>query len=755
MKNICKFAAAFCLTTVILAGLTVFAAPVDNLPMSVTQPNGDEITLYFSGDEIYSYMCDSDGNIVVENDNGFYVYAVLSDGEITPTDFVVQSTQGGSSAGGATAFLTQEDIPEDIVKNAYLNSRFSNSENESNSRAIKYSDKDFNGLEINNIVVFINFNDTTYTKNRLDYYDELFNTASDSAKKYYEEVSYGKVGMKSLFFPKMTSSLIKTYNDPNNASYYSAANYNYDYNIQCEREQAMFKRALEYVKEDIGEDIDLDKNNDGYIDMITFVLPGNIMSGSNQVRWPHQWSFTDEYSVEINGAVSDMYNVQIEGALRGKSADDGTTTFQTASAIICHETLHILGFPDMYYYNFNYPTSKVSLGKWDIMCSSNGAHPSAYMKNVYGGWLDIEEVSETGSYVLKSLQSENCALKIRVPKSENEYFIVEYRNKDGNFEKNAPLQSVVIYRALADHKGRGNWNANVSDGTDDELTFIERRTSGSVYLDLSSGVYSGIKVSVISIGDNSAAVKVTFDTNLNLGYFRDKNLSNAICETLGKDEEDVTNEDLTSLTSLAISGKDKQEFDLSGIENLTSLKNLSLTDCGIGDISYLQNLTQLESLNLTNNFINDISALTNLTNLKSLYLRGNLIDDYLPTASYYANLTQKDFSLENKTDAVIFAPEAGAESIGDCVIKCTNYVPSGMCCVIEMRDKVTNKLLSKKTNRFFTNLAGSIKTIEVPYKIKDTENTYIAVKAYENKSYRHVMSETKIDSICVDFELFN
>ena len=77
--------------------------------------------------------------------------------------------------------------------------------------------------------------------------------------------------------------------------------------------------------------------------------------------------------------------------------------------------------------------------------------------------------------------------------------------------------------------------------------------------------------------------------------------------------------------------------DLSPLENLSKLKELSLTqNYTVKDISPLKNLTNLAELNLSSNSISDISALKNLTSLKILDLQYN---NTIKNISVLSNLT--------------------------------------------------------------------------------------------------------------------
>lgn len=742
----------------LFGAISVSAAPISNLEQTLTQPNGKEITVYVSGDEIYSYMTDSEGNVVVENpETGYYVYASLVDGEMTATDYALGIETSGGTGGGTAPVMKTEEIPQEEFSSAYRNSRFYRDPNAPETQSLDYSEKDFNGMNINNIVVFIKFSNKSYTENSVSFYDNLFNTASTSVSNYYKETSYGKLDVTSTFYPKTTSSKILTYQDPNPASYYTASNYGYDSEQQRVREQAMFKRALEYVKDQIPADFDIDKNNDGYVDMITFVLPGLIVSGSNQVCWPHQWAFFSDYVTTINGLETDLYNVQIEGALRGLKASDGSYSFQKASAIIAHETHHILGFPDMYYYNFSWPTNDDSLTEWDIMCASNGGHTSAYMKYTYGGWLDIPEIKENGTYTLNSLQDGGtCAYKLRAPNSENEYFIVEYRKKSGNFETNIPGSGLVIYRVLANKHTDGNDYANASDGTDDELRYLTYKTSGSYSPTLSSRSASGVSISSISATGTTARFTVSFGSKKYLTYFNDKNLADAVVSAIGKSESEITDSDLQSLTRLSIYGSVyKQNYDLTGIEQLTGLTTLNLQDCEIDDISALQGLANLTSLNLSNNHITDITPLRNLTKLKTLYLRGNYIDDYSPVNSYYNSLTTKDFSLTDRNDAVFYVPNISNGILNTAYLRLSRTRGSRLYYSLEKYDVNTDELLTRKRGSVYISSSSTSYSLTIPDKICDDENTYVKLKIYENSTYRHLMSETIVDSAAIDLTSLN
>ena len=83
---------------------------------------------------------------------------------------------------------------------------------------------------------------------------------------------------------------------------------------------------------------------------------------------------------------------------------------------------------------------------------------------------------------------------------------------------------------------------------------------------------------------------------------------------------------LQSLESLEISGITLSSEALSAIAVPTTLKHLSLTDCGISSIEPLAPLHDLVTLDLSSNSIRDLTALSNMQKLEELNLQYNAVN---------------------------------------------------------------------------------------------------------------------------------
>ncbi|MBT3858409.1 MAG: hypothetical protein HOF74_01130 [Gammaproteobacteria bacterium] len=128
--------------------------------------------------------------------------------------------------------------------------------------------------------------------------------------------------------------------------------------------------------------------------------------------------------------------------------------------------------------------------------------------------------------------------------------------------------------------------------------------------------------------------------------FADAVLEQGVREALSLGPQDALTCDLaTQLTTLrsagggarrSVSGSpewndpDHLFHDLSGIQNLTGLTNLALSNRGLSDISPLAELTDLTHLNLHTNWITDISPLRALTKLVDLRIAENPLSDISP-----------------------------------------------------------------------------------------------------------------------------
>jgi M6 family metalloprotease-like protein len=317
---------------------------------------------------------------------------------------------------------------------------------------------------VNCISVYISFaDDSVMNSKRKDFVDKWESTTGVSVTDYYKQTSYEQLFLKSYHFPASPDTLNISYKDIYPRNYYapySGSNPNgYSSNGKAEREHGLLKRAIEYIDAQVPDDLDLDMNNDNVVDNVCFILQGTAGEWSS-LLWPHAWSISS-YVVTLNGLRVRSYFLMLESGF--------------SISTVCHELGHVFGAPDLYHYDDDPPTPD-PVGQWCLM-KANANPPQGicgFLRYKYNKWIpDLPEITETGTYTLKPLTSPTGNLyKIKSPYSRTEYFVLEYRRKEGRYETSVPGTGLVVYRI---NPGAGNGNAG---GPPDEVYVY--RPGGSI-----------------------------------------------------------------------------------------------------------------------------------------------------------------------------------------------------------------------------------------------------------------------------------
>lgn len=337
---------------------------------------------------------------------------------------------------------------------------------------------------LSNIVCFVRFADEDENQvfaQPFSHYEQMFNDETPNANSvlaYFKHSSYGQLTWRSRFMPqsdangnivsfqsKMERNFFTPYKEGYNDIGYK------DYIEGRARLQVLMLEIAGKLQESLPTDAMIDGNGDGFVDNLCVVLSGGSALDPNEPLWPQRFPLlpTGEQptvrgkrfmSVLIVFDESNGYDI---GFLSVKK-------IPLYTGVICHEMSHSLGTPDLYHLNDRLK----AVGAWDLM-SDQGNKPqqmTAYLKMKYCRWIpEIPQISEPGTYTLNALggtTSEKIAYKIQ-PTGYNEYFIVEYRKKEG-YDSSIPASGLLIYRI---NPSIGSGNANY-DGTNrlDEVYVI-------------------------------------------------------------------------------------------------------------------------------------------------------------------------------------------------------------------------------------------------------------------------------------------
>jgi M6 family metalloprotease-like protein len=482
MKNIYRIFLKI-LTVILFTTIqqNIQAAYLENVPVTMIQPDGTKLHCFASGDEYYSWLHDQNNYTIIQNhQNGYYVYAVFIDGELTPTPYVAGKTdpaKAGLIAGANISADKKLALRNEFWKNTPKVHKVPNQHAVQNG-----PQQGINIGTMNNIVVFIRFSGEAEYTDLNSVYDNMFNgtAGSNTMKNFFEEVSNNTLHINTTFYPTPGGTVVKSFQDSHPRNYYqkydATTNPTGYQNDRTAREQTLLKDAINSVSSQIdATGLNFDYDNDGRIDNVCFIISGT-QDGWSDLLWPHRWSL---YSVTANIGSKKVwdYNFQLKDFLTGSGV-----------GVLAHEMFHSLGSPDLYHYNtIPHPFSPV--GAWDLMESTKNPpeHMLTYMKYRYGNWLTgIPEILASGTYTLNPTTSTtNTCYKIASPNSLTEYFVVEYRRKQGTFESSIPGSGLIIYRINTLKDGDGN-----AQGPPDEVYIYRPDGNDTTNGNISNAFYS-------------------------------------------------------------------------------------------------------------------------------------------------------------------------------------------------------------------------------------------------------------------------
>lgn len=429
----------------IILNSPLWAAWLNNVSVNIRQADGTEMKLFASGDEYYNWVHDEEGFTIVMNEDGFLVYALLENDELVPSENRVGQVNPKDLGLKPWLNISSEKMLE--TRTSFL------AYTRQMEKQVGYqkSEQDAEG-SINNLVVYIRFADQNEFVIDTSLYLNMFNKDEadyNSMYNYFQKISYGTLSLTSTAYPVPQTNIVISYQDEHPRNYYEpydAVNNPEGYigDQRTDREHVLLKNAVEYIADEVPASLDLDYNNDGRVDNVVFIVKGGPGAWAD-LLWPHRWSLFGE-EVYINGKRVWDFNFQLESSLN----DSGV-------GVLCHEMYHSLGAPDLYHYNQD---SFTPVGRWDIMEQNTNPPQSmgAYMKYMYGGWIDeIPEITESGYYTLNPLDmDDNHVFKIASPNHNWEYFVLEYRKKEGVFESQIPGSGLLVYRINGLYEGDGN-----------------------------------------------------------------------------------------------------------------------------------------------------------------------------------------------------------------------------------------------------------------------------------------------------------
>jgi M6 family metalloprotease-like protein len=454
-----------------------FGVYLENVPYKLTQPDGEVLNVFITGDEFFRRVHDSEGYSIVMGNGGWYYYALYDPvaDDLIPSQFVVTASRNTVLPMAKGLGISREKYMEKR-RAFYEPAGVDISGASKNSTLRNLANSNVKGTQqMNNIVICIGFSDTERMTHTYPYVDGLFNAnPNNNMRDYFSTMSYEKLDIVSHFHPAAEEDgiTLRFYRSPQPRNYYKVWSPNNPIGYTTDqqrytREQTLLRDAISWMNmvHPVPQHLNLDIDNNDYCDFITFVVQGDV-EGWSDLLWPHA-GWLQLFSVTINGKLVREYNFELDGS-----------NWYFNVGVLAHEGYHVLGAPDLYHYNSIedsiYGYLGQAVGAYDIMEStfSKPQSMSAYMKHRYGNWIPelpmatINKTYEVYPFYTHDGTDPEKPVIHRIPMTgiNFQYSVVEYRKRTGtNYDAGLPNEGLMIYRINSTMGGNAGFNLGFVD----------------------------------------------------------------------------------------------------------------------------------------------------------------------------------------------------------------------------------------------------------------------------------------------------
>ena len=349
------------------------AVPAYPYPVTITQPDGTQLTVVMKGDEYHHYHTTADGYLIVKNETGVFNYA-RRDARGILTDTRVKATNEGVRSASERAFIS----------NLSTNTNLKDISGQMRANRIKQKAASvapparfpISGSP-RSLVILVNFSDLAYvTANPTDAFTAMLNEegydangGTGSARDYFRDNSMG------TFSPRF--DVVGPYKLPQTLKYYGENDADdYDMNPVQMIVDACAKA------DSAGVDFTIyDTDGDGLVDNVFVYYAGYNEAewGGDDTVWPHRWDIQPGYNYNGTEASLTFDGKRVKDYACSSELKGKTGTSMAGIGTFTHEFGHVLGLADMYATD---GAEHQTLSYWNIMDSgaylNSGITPPAY-----------------------------------------------------------------------------------------------------------------------------------------------------------------------------------------------------------------------------------------------------------------------------------------------------------------------------------------------------------------------------------------
>lgn len=394
--------------------------PASPKVIAVHQPDGSFLSVRGVGNALVSYTETPDGYTLFKDDEGFYEYAFLLNGELHGTGIKAHDLQ-----------LREEKEQSFLIQRPrHLRANSEKILNKAKQQRIAGEIQKFfpsKGTH-KTIMLLIDFPDLPHKYADTDFVN-MMNKANykgiGSFHDYYLNSSLGQLNL--------TTDVAGWYTAKHGYLHYGKdSGYDKAADLVVEAINAAIAKGVDFSQ--------YDNDGDGIVEglIIAHAGEGAEIGNQTQLIWSHR-ALLSSYNktVTTNGVELDYFSAQPE-RLYGGMIEIG---------VYCHEFGHVLGLPDLYDVDY----SSDGIGNWSLMASG------AYLNDMktpagFDAWCKVDlkwvtpkliDTSKVQTYTLRASSNTPDIFKIKTD-SPGEYYLLENRQNIG-FDAYLPGHGLAIW----------------------------------------------------------------------------------------------------------------------------------------------------------------------------------------------------------------------------------------------------------------------------------------------------------------------
>lgn len=427
-----------------LMGVTsIFAAKAYPGPITVTQSDGTELTVYLHGDENFNWMTTEDGALIKQVGKSYYIAETTNTGLLKATKYLAHNATS-RIASEAKAIKKQD-------KQLFFNAA---TEKAASSKALKSMGTGNYGVKYfphtgspKALVILAEFSDVKFVsgqkaKNVFEHFlkangDESLPDGYDSYTGSYKYRSCRNYGCVSEYFQDMSKGsftpqfdVVGPYTLNNTSAYYGKGENDNGPQLVADACAQAYADGVDFSQ--------YDADGDGDVDLVYIIYAGYPASMTSNVNdiWPKAMYNTKAFC-SYNGK-----NIRRSGIHAERNFDEDTNKKRgyllSGIGLFCHEFSHTMGLPDLYPdgYHLDARVDNQEPEMWDLMDGGeytyNGYCPSPYSPwemDAMGWNSPIKLEDKEQQVTLNSYHQDRTAYKING--ENNEYLLLQNIQKEG------------------------------------------------------------------------------------------------------------------------------------------------------------------------------------------------------------------------------------------------------------------------------------------------------------------------------------